>query len=255
MKTLNHKEQTDITRVIIKVATMLLEYGAESLLVEQSASRLGDALGVDSVEIALIPSAIVLTTLYNDHCVTTTRRVYKKEINMSIVCYIQKIVLEVEQKKLGVNFISTALSKANPARYNRWLVIFMVGLSCAAFAHLQRGDLWTLLITFLAASIAMWTRQEIAKKGFAPYINVGITAFVATLIASIALQVSDKPYIALASSVLLLFPGFPFVNSFSDSFKGYLNMGWGRWLQASLLTFSVTIGIILAITLLGIQGF
>ena len=67
------------------------EFGAESILIEQTAQRLGRALGVDSVEISLIPSAIVLTTLHKHQSVTTTRRVHHKPINMSIVCEIQKL--------------------------------------------------------------------------------------------------------------------------------------------------------------------
>ena len=60
-------------------------------------------------------------------------------------------------------------------------------------------------------------------------ITFGITAFTATMIASLSQLngISSTPNIALASSVLLLAPGFSFVNSFLDSLKGYLMMGWG----------------------------
>ncbi|OQR40572.1 hypothetical protein AS859_10940, partial [Aliarcobacter cryaerophilus] len=34
----------------------------------------------------------------------------------------------------------------------------------------------------------------------------------------------------------LLAPGFAFVNSFLDSFKGYMMMGWGRWMDGMILT-------------------
>ena len=85
MKDLNYQKQSLITRTIIKSAVLMSEFGAESILIEQTAQRLGHALGIDSVEISLIPSAIVLTTLHDNQCVTTTRRVHHKPINMSIV--------------------------------------------------------------------------------------------------------------------------------------------------------------------------
>ncbi len=251
---IDHKKQTDITRAIINVCISLLEYGAESILVEQSASRLGKALGVSSVEMSMIPSAIVLTTLHENHCVTTTRRVHKKGINMSIVSYIQKIINEVENKKLDENFVTHALNRANPIRYNHWLVALMVGLACMSFAYLQKGDLNTLIVTFFASFISLSIKHEIDKRKFIHSLSFGIGAFFATLIASIALYISETPHIALASSVLFLFPGFPFINSILDSLKGYLSMGWGRWLFASLLTLSTTIGVILATSLIGIKG-
>ena len=77
-KNIDYNEQSKITRTIIKAAVLMLEFGAESILIEQTAQRLGKALGVDSVEISLIPSAIVLTTLYEGHSATTTRRVHHK---------------------------------------------------------------------------------------------------------------------------------------------------------------------------------
>ena len=61
-KLLTYEEQTKITRAIIKAAVLMLEFGAESKLIEDIAKRLGTALGVSSVEVSLIPSAIVLTT-------------------------------------------------------------------------------------------------------------------------------------------------------------------------------------------------
>ncbi len=41
--TISREEQTRITAVVAKTATMLLEYGAESRLIEQISSRLGIA--------------------------------------------------------------------------------------------------------------------------------------------------------------------------------------------------------------------
>lgn len=256
MQEITYQHQTIITRAIIKAAVLMSEFGAESILIEQTAQRLGNALGIDSVEISLIPSAIVLTTLYNNQSVTTTRRVHHKPINMSIVCDIQKIVIDIEKKKYNVDYLIESLKKIQPNYYNRWLVVLMVGLACASFAYLQGADVIAFAITFLASSIAMIVRQELAKRRFVLIITFGITALVATLIASISQinGISSTPNIALASSVLLLAPGFAFINSFLDSLKGYLSMGWGRWLEGILLTIATSIGIILAMAILDIKG-
>ena len=62
-------------RIIIKAGQMLAQFGAESRIIEQTTVRLGMALGLESVEMAISSSAIVLTSLYQGSCVTTTRRV------------------------------------------------------------------------------------------------------------------------------------------------------------------------------------
>lgn len=251
---MDYNTQTQITRAIIKAAVLMLEYGAESILIEQTAQRLGTALNIDSVEISLIPSAIVLTTLRENQSVTTTRRVHHKPINMSIVCDIQKMLIEIEKNKHDVNWVIETMKNIQPNYYNRWLVVFMVGFACSSFAYLYGTDLIGFFITFIASSIAMFVRQELAKRRFVLFITFGITAFIATLIASISQYFSESINVVLASSVLLLAPGFPFINSFLDSLKGYLSMGWGRWQQAMLLTVATSIGIILALSLLDLKG-
>lgn len=260
MKTENpnitYDEQSKITRAIIRAATLMLEFGAESRLVEQTAQRMGTALGVRSVEISLIPSAIVLTTLTSNQSVTTTRRAHHKPINMSIVYDVQKICIDLEKNPYSVETVIQQLKDIQPNYYNRWLIVVMVGLACASFAYLRGAD-WTAFgITLLASSVGMFIRQELAKRQFILIITFGITAFFVTLIASLSYinNISATPNIALSSSVLLLVPGFPFVNSFLDAMKGYLSMGWGRWMQASLLTLATSMGIIFAMSILNIKG-
>ena len=120
---LSYEEQTKITRAIIKAAVLMLEFGAESTLIETTAQRLGKALGVDSVEVSLIPSAIVLSTLSKKQTqsVTTTRRAHHKPINMSIVCDIQQMCHNIEKEKKDVAFALKTMKEIEPKFYNRWL--------------------------------------------------------------------------------------------------------------------------------------
>ena len=253
---ITYEEQSKITRAIIKAAVLMLEFGAESKLIEETAKRLGSALGVDSVEISLIPSAIVLSTLSGHQSVTTTRRAHHKPINMSIVCDVQKMTIDVEKENHRAEFIFQTIKDIQPNYYNRWLIVFMVGLSCASFAYLYDADIQGFFITFLASSLAMFVRQELAKRKFVMIITFGVTAFVATMVAGFAniYSLTSTANVALSSSVILLAPGFPFINSVLDAVKGYLSMGWGRWMQAMLLTVATSIGIILAFTVLSLKG-
>jgi uncharacterized membrane protein YjjP (DUF1212 family) len=120
MNTISYDEQTHITRTIIKAAVMMLEFGAESKLIEQTSQRMGVALGVDSVEMSLIPSAIVLTTLTHNQSVTTTRMAHHKPINMSIVFDVQRLCIELEKKKFDVQTVMERLKNIQPNYYNRF---------------------------------------------------------------------------------------------------------------------------------------
>ena len=249
-------KQREITRLCIQTALLLLQHGVESTVVVQMASRLGVALGVDSVECALTPNAVILSTLSNNHCITTTRKNTDKGINMQVVTEVQHIVIAAEHHIYDLRHVREKVDRIKPLKYNRYLVVVMVGLSCACFSHLAGGD-WTIFgITFIASALAMYIRQIISARHFNPLIVFAVTAFVASLVAGSALkyELGNDPQIALASSVLLLVPGFPLVNSLADILKGHINMGIARWVIATVLTFGSCIGIVFALSLLNITG-
>ena len=249
-------KQREITRLCIQTALLLLQHGVESTVVVQMASRLGVALGVDSVECALTPNAVILSTLSNNHCITTTRKNTDKGINMQVVTEVQHIVIAAEHHIYDLRHVREKLDRIKPLKYNRYLVVVMVGLSCACFSHLAGGD-WTIFgITFIASALAMYIRQIISARHFNPLIVFAVTAFVASLVAGSALkyELGNDPQIALASSVLLLVPGFPLVNSLADILKGHINMGIARWVIATVLTFGSCICIVFALSLLNITG-
>lgn len=251
-----HQRQREITRLCIQCALLLLQHGAESMLVEQLSTRLGKALGVDEVESSISANAIVLSTIYKGHCLTSTRKNVDRGINMHVVTEVQRIVILTEHRLLGIDEVEKRLNHIKPLRYPRWLMVLMVGLSCASFCKLAGGGWDAVLATLLASGVAMYSRQIITSFQINPLINFFATSFVATTVAGwlVDWMEIDKASIAMASSVLLLVPGFPLINSVADMFKGHINTGIARWVMASLLTLSTCIGVVVAITVWGFRS-
>ena len=253
---MEQEHQRAVTRACVQVALLLLQHGAESTVVVQMAQRLGVALGVESVEGALTANAIVLTTLTDEHCITTTRKNSDKGINMQMVTDVQRIVIAVEHKLYDLEMAQQKLNRLKPLKYPPILVVGMIGLSCASFAHLSGGDWVICVITFFASAVGMFVRQALSKRHYNPLIVFAMTSFVASLISGLSLkyQWGNDPQVALASSVLLLVPGFPLINSLADILKGYINMGIGRWTIATILTFGACLGIVFALSSMNISS-
>ena len=132
----------------------------------------------------------------------------------------------------------------------------MIGLSCSSFSRLAGGDWTVFAITFVASAVGMFVRQEIGHRHFNPLLNFAATAFVTSVISAQAViyQLGNKPTIVMASSVLMLVPGFPLINSVADMLKGYVNVGIARFVMASLLTLATCLGIIAAMSITGVWG-
>ena len=125
-------EQRAVTRLCIQCGLFLLQHGAESALVDELSTRLGLALGMDSVESAISSNAIVLTTIKDGRCLTSTRKNQDRGINMHVVTEVQHIVIMTEHKLLDYKDVEKRFAQIKPLRYPRWLVSLMVGLSCAS---------------------------------------------------------------------------------------------------------------------------
>jgi len=248
---LTEAEQRRITVLCVRTAILLMQYSAESVLVESVSRRMGLALGVDQVEVALTANGITITTLSAGHSETTVRRNVDRGINMRTVTEVQRIMLQAEEAALDIDGVEHALDNLSQERYNRWVVAVMIGLSCACFARLAKADLASCGLTFLASFAAMTTRHQLAHLHFNPLVNFAIAAFVATSIAAQGLihGFVGNPKVAMAASVLLLVPGFPFINAVSDMVKGYMNTGVARAVMAGLLCAASCAGILLAMTI------
>jgi uncharacterized membrane protein YjjP (DUF1212 family) len=94
---------------------------------------------MDSVESAISSNAIVLTTIKDGQCLTSTRKNHDRGINMHVVTEVQHIVILAEHKLLDLKEIEKRFNQIKPLRYPRWLVVLMVGLSCACFCKLNKG--------------------------------------------------------------------------------------------------------------------
>ena len=249
------EKQRMVTRACVLCAQLLLQHGAETAVVDEFSTRLGLALGMDSVESSISSNSIVLTTIYHKHCLTTARKSIDRGINMYVVSQVHRIVLAAEDRQIDYLNIQNELESIPNLRHANWLVVFMVGIACACFCRLAGGALPACLLTFFIASIAMFVRQRLGIAHVHPMINVSITAFVATLGCGLVAHYIDvqTPSIALASCILLLVPGFPLINAVSDIFKGHVNTGVARWVIASALALTTSIGIVMALALLGME--
>lgn len=249
-------KQRAISRLVAQSGQMLLAHGAESTLVSDIMRRIGLACGVSEGAVALSANALVVTTVMEDHCITTARSCADRGINMRVITQIQRICILMERGLLDFNMAQKKLNHISPERYNRWLVVFMIGLSCAAFSRLAGGDWGVFAMTFIASAVGMTVRQEIGHRHFNPLLNFAATAFVTTLVSAQAVifDIGNLPTVAMASSVLMLVPGFPLINSVADMLKGHINMGIARFTMASLLTLATCLGIVAAMEVTGIWG-
>ncbi len=246
----------DVIDLALWAGQLLLQHGAETERVEETVHRLGTMLGAAWMDILVSPNAVVITTISGEEFRTKVRRVVNLGVNLNIVAEVNDLSYQVEMGKLDRLGVRRELTRIGvmPPLYNRWLVVFMVGLACAAFSRLFGGDWMVFAVTFAASAVAMFVRQELVRAFFNPLMVVIVTAFVAGVLASTATLFDLTPQTALASSVLLLVPGVHLINSVEDMIKGHMVTGVVRGVTGALISLCIALGMLLAMQLMGIPG-
>ncbi len=127
------------------------------------------------------------------------------------------------------------------------LVLLLAGLANASFCRLFGGDWISMGIVFIATVCGFYLRRRLHSR-LNNYINVILSAFVASVVSSLSLLFDTTSEIALATSVLYLIPGVPLINSVIDIVEGHTITGFSRLVNASLIIVCIAIG--MSITLL-----
>lgn len=251
-----YHELRDIIDLSLWAGQMLLQHGATSQRVEESVHRIGTGLGCDWLDILVSPNVITITASSGSEFRTKLRRVASLGVDLGKVTVINDLSRRISSGKIDRFQVRSELEQIDtmPRNYNRWLVVFMVGLACAAFSRLFDGDWIIFGVTFGAAAVAMLLRQTLTRHHFNPLLVVVTCSFVAGCLASTAglFHLSDQPETALAAAVLLLVPGVPLINSAQDLIRGHLVTGITRGVTGLLISLAIALGLLLALSLTGV---
>lgn len=252
------EELRDVIDIALWAGQMLMQHGAETARVEETVHRIGTGLGANWMDILVSPNAIIATTVSGAEFRTKIRRVVNIGINMEIIAQISDLSRAVTKGDLDRFATRAELERIDRLgrNYTRWQTAFMVALACGAFSQLFGGGLPELLVTFLASGVAMLFRQQLQILYFNTLLVTVSTAFVAGLLSSALSKLGalPNPQIVIASSVLLLVPGVHLINASEDLIQGHLITGVARGLTGLLLSLGIAVGLLLAMSLMGITN-
>ncbi len=255
---LDREALADIVDLALRAGQLLMENGSESQRVEETIRTLGTSLGCDWGDVLVSHNAIVVSYSSRGEFRTKIRRVSRGGVNMSLIEEISHLTHRVEEGKFDNTKIRAELARIStyPRHYNRWFTVIAVGLACAAFSRLFGGDWPVFGVTWGAASIAMFIRQEFTLRHFNSMLVVIASAFVAGGMVGVIYGLtmfSRQVGLALAASVLFLVPGVPFINAVEDLIKGYTVVGLARGATSALIILAIALGLLTAMCLIGIS--
>jgi uncharacterized membrane protein YjjP (DUF1212 family) len=235
----------DQVKFVARYAAHLMGCGIHTSRVIRNTKRLGDALNFD-VNISVFQKSIILTIQKNE-----TQQIYSEVVEIPALpisfehnSELSALSWEAVDRKLSFEEIKEKFERIVSApRMNRWLVLLLVGLANASFCRLFGGDWLSMLIVCIATFAGFYVRMFMQDRKINHYIIFIVSAFIASMISSVALLFDTTSEIALATSVLYLIPGVPLIHGVIDILEGHTLTGISRLTNALLLIICIAIGL------------
>lgn len=225
----------------------LLGCGATCIRIEKNISRIANVYD-KTVDIYIMPRHVHLAVRdkKTGEWATDIATVPPCAISFNVNTCLSQLSWEVSDKRIDFDTAVRRFHKiVNNDRQNKWLVLLLVTIANASFCRLFNGDWIAMTIVAVATFFGFWLKNQLLEKKVDLRVTVIVCAFVSGVLGStgILFSIGDTPTVALATSVLYLVPGIPFLNSFSDVLYRHYVCAFSRFTDAIVLTACLSIGL------------
>ena len=188
--------------LLLRTGSILMESAADTSRIMRTMKRAAAFLGLDERYMHLYINWNVLMVNYSDeeHSFSKFQRCEKHGINLTSISQVSKLTWKAIKDNYSLEQYEQALNdiKATPRSFTPWQVAIGGGFACGGFC-IQFGCDWpAFFFCSLAAILGFRLRMFLPTKGCNNYVAIGISAFVATLIAWLTSFLSLNPSIAEA---------------------------------------------------------
>lgn len=140
----------------------------------------------------------------------------------------------------------------SPAPFPAWVVTILVAVANASFCRLFGGDAPAMAMVFIATYIGFLLKGLLSAKKMDMRLVFVICSFASAIICTgaVASGLTQTPRIAVSTCILYLVPGIPFINSLSDMLAHHYICAFGRFINATVLTCCLSLGLSVGLLML-----
>ncbi len=236
-----------ICEFLCEYATLLLGSGATCIRLEQNVNRMAAALGC-KVAMTVLPRHIHITVCHEDchDSFTYTCATPHVPISFAVNTRLSGLSWSLADGRISFTEACRELEVISHGETGSpgWILI-AVACANAAFCRLFEGDWYAVGVVFFSTLAGFYLKQVLVQRKVDIRLIVILCAFVSSVLAGGAslFNIGTTPYMAVATSVLYLVPGIPFLNSFSDMISGNYICSFCRFTEALILTACLSIGL------------
>ena len=255
--------------LLLRTGEVLVASGADTNRIIRNMHRTAAFLGLpeENLHIHVTYNMLQVNLSDEEHSLSKFQRCDRHGINMTAITEISQLSWKAIREDYSLDKYEEELEKISgkPRNYTVNQVAVGAGFACGGFC-IQFGCDWTAFFyASIAAILGLRLRMFLNSKGSNGYFNIGLAAFVSTLLAwlfalistrsGISFLESSTPWHPLLACALFIVPGVPLINFVSDMLSGFTQVGITRATNTLLMLFAMAFGIAFAIQFCGIDNF
>lgn len=259
-------DKPDDSAVLRKTAAFLAEYasllsgcGATCIRIEKNTKRMAAAFGVNS-DTFIMPAHVSVSVWDTDRTndITAMRKTAGCGISFNLNALLSRLSWEVADNGLNLEAAVERFERIKMTRpTGKREVLLLASCANAAFCRLFGGD-WFAMMTVFASTMAGYRLKQIMLEDGC---DIRLTFLCASFFsASVSagghiFNIGSTQELAIATSVLYLIPGVPYINSVSDMIYRHYLCAYSRFLDAAVLTACLSVGLCAGMLILGLRWF
>lgn len=247
-------------RFLVDYISWLFGCGATCVRIEKNVGRIARSFGYEC-DITEMPRHVTIA-LTRRHGGADTRifqaHIRPCGINFDINTRLSRLSWNIVDRHMTIEQAREELKAIVTTAYRPGLAtVGLVSLANASFCRLFGGDSVAMLVVFVATAVGYMLKLAMLGRKVDMRLTFLACGFVSSVISAGAsiFAWGTTPDIALATSVLYLIPGVPYLNAASDLIDKHYLCSLARFADAVVLTACLSLGLCIGIKLLGIDWF
>lgn len=223
--------------------------GGYTARVRNSMQRVALAYGAEQAETWVSSGSIGIAVKMGGWTRTSVRTTPAIGVNFTELSQLSQLAKSADKLSLTEFRTRLEIIESQARNYPQWLVLLMLGVSCASFAALFGADTVGIVTAGIGGFLGSFVRTQMLHQRFKPFIYSFFAALVAASVVLAAQSYISHVQQAVTASILFLVPGVPLLNGTADLLtSNYLN-GVVRLTRASVILMGATLGLAFALML------
>lgn len=248
----SEKEAKDLLNFSVKLARLMMHYGAEVYRVEDTVYRVLAAYkNVETVNVLITYNFVITTLIYENENMTALRRISIADNDLEKI----SLMNDLSRKMVAgeIKDISEAFKKLeeiqNLKPYSDLTKVIGLTITAPFFALMHGGSFKDSLFSFAIMAIESYFLIYATKHKVLTHLSNIIGAFIATVLATLAAKYFslEHPASIIIVGLIPLVPGVQISNSVRDFMAGDYMAGMMGTLSAFFVGMAIAIGVLLGL--------